>query len=206
MLVQKLLDHFDNSVDYLHVDVNDVRDKLVEMGVQDRIQFHFVKMEVARLRGLLDRRIEHGATYATPTLCSDIILPRDMGDESEAWHRLVAVKELLHITDCDKLTAASPNAVDNLFKKFSMPPELRASGDDEQFSSSFLNDRVRIWFALAVLVPGKPRDALRSSRLTPREIAEIAKIPVRYVPQVMSEGFDSLIGTLIKWELSAQVD
>jgi hypothetical protein len=151
MLVQKLLDWFDQNVTLLHVDVNDVRDKLVQMGVQDEIEFHFVKMDKDKIRGLLHRYTWHTVPYGTPEFHSDIIIPREMGSESQAWERLVAVKELLHITDCDKLTAASNEAVDNIFNKFSMPPELRSPGVAEPFGGSFLNDRVRIWFALAVL-------------------------------------------------------
>ena len=37
MLVTKILEHFD-AYELLHVDVNDVRDQLVDMGVQDEIR------------------------------------------------------------------------------------------------------------------------------------------------------------------------
>ncbi|GAA4007968.1 hypothetical protein [Sphingomonas humi] len=210
MIVQKLLDWFDQNVTQLHIDVNAVRDKLIEIGVQDEIEFHFVKMDKDKVRGLLYRYTTHSAPYAHPTFHSRIIIPREMGEESEAWQRLVAVKELLHITDCDRLTAASPEAVNNLFEKFSIPPELRTADEDEPFGGSFLNDRVRIYFALAVLVPAKPRDKLRelfaAKVLTAREIAEIAAIPVRYVRHVLDDDFEALIGTLIKWEISEQPD
>lgn len=208
MLVQRLLDIFDKYTS-LHIDVNDVRDQLIEMGVQDKIRFHFVKMDHSKVRGLLHRYITHRAPYSEPTLCSDIVIPIDMGDEADAWKRLVAVKELLHITDCDKLTAASTEAVDNLFAKFSVPPELRnGTTAGEPMRGSFLNDRVRIYFALAVLVPALCRDHLRplftSGSLSAREIAEIAQIPVRYVPTIMDLAFEELIGTFIRWELSEQ--
>lgn len=210
MLVQQLLDDLDQTITYLHVDVNLIRDKLISMGIQDRIIFHFVRMDKDKVRGLLHRYKIRSSVYATPALCSDVIIPKEMGEEAERWKRLVAVKELLHITDCDRLTAASTEAVNNLFSKFAMPPELRSSGSDDLFVSSFLNDRVRIYFALACLVPGQPREALRrlyqAQRLSDQEIAAIAQIPERYVPQVMSEGFDELIGTLIRWELEAQID
>ena len=207
MIVSELLDWFAQNTEVLHVDVNDVRDKLIEMGVVDDVEFHFVTMDKGKVRGLL-YRYSVATDGETPKLFSKIILPRDMGEETEAWRRLVAVKELLHITDCDTITASSPLAVDNLFAKFSMPPELRAD-KPEPFDSSYLNDRVQIYFALAVLVPGKPRDKLRelftNNKLSYREIAEICGVPIRYAPPLMHEGFDSVIGTLIKWEADKQI-
>jgi len=207
MLVQSLLDEYDQYTD-LHIDVNDVRDRLVSLGIQDQILFHFVKMDKEKIRGLLHRYTKHSAVYGDPFLCSDILISVDMGEESDFWKRLVAVKELLHITDCDSLTAASEAAVNNLFEKFSVPPELRDGSDLDEVKSSYLNDRVRIYLALAVLIPAKCRDALRplyaSKALSAREIAEIAQVPRRYVPQVMDETFEDLIGAFIRWELTAQ--
>lgn len=206
MLIQKLFDHFDSYTN-LHIDVNDVRDQLLSMGVQDEIKFHFVKMDSGKIRGLLNRHVKHSVPYSQPTFCSDIIISGEMADENEVWSRLVAVKELIHITDCEKLNAESEEAVNNLFQQFSLPPELRDSGKDGEIKESFLNDRVRIYCALAILVPKSCREALRPfypNRLSDREIAEIAKIPVRYVPTVLDESFEDLISTFLAWELAAQ--
>lgn len=203
MLIQQLLEHFD-KVTTLHVDVNDVRDHLIAIGVQDEIEFRFVKMDATKIRGLLHRYTRSSGVYGEPVLCSDIIIPVDMGDEQEAWQRLVAVKELIHIIDCDSLTAQSEAAIDNLFEQFSLPPELRAPHDDTPIKKSFLNDRVRIYFALAVLIPLACRQALRplyrDGRLSVREIAEIARVPARYIGGVMDEDFETLIQTFIEWE------
>lgn len=202
MILENLLAHFDNHT-MLHIDVNDVRDRLVAMGVEDQILFHFVKMDKDRIRGLLHRYIKTNAVYGEPQYCSDILIPVDMGEEQEAWQRLVAVKEMLHITDSEPLSAESSAAVDNLFTQFSLPPELR----DDKFDGpgkSFLNDRVRIYAALAVLVPCDARDILRplyvADKLSDREIAEIAKVPIRYIPTIMAESFDAFIGAIIGWE------
>lgn len=207
MILENLLAHFDNHV-VLHIDVNDVRDRLIAMGVEDEIRFHFVKMNKELIRGLLHRYVKNTAVYGEPVYCSDILIPKEMGEEQEAWQRLVAVKEMLHITDSEPLSAESIAAVDNLFTQFSLPPELR----DDKFDGpgkSFLNDRVRIYAALAVLVPSGARDLLRplyaAEKLTDREIAEIAKVPIRYIPTIMSETFDGFIGAMIGWEKNEEV-
>lgn len=207
MLLERLLDHFDTYT-VLHIDVNAVRDQLVDMGVSDEIRFHFVKMDKEKIRGFLYRYARHDVPYGEPVLCADIVIAVDMGEEDEAWKRLVAVKELLHITDSPSLCAESEGAVDNLYDRFSVPPELRRNSPLEVGNRSFLNDEVRIYAALAVLVPAGCRELLRKlaaeDKLEEWEIAEIAKIPARYIPIILNKGFDEFIRNLIAWEKSEQ--
>ncbi|GAM01953.1 hypothetical protein [Sphingomonas parapaucimobilis] len=207
MLLERLLDHFDTYT-VLHIDVNAVRDQLVDMGVSDEIRFHFVNMDKEKIRGFLYRYARHDVPYGEPILCADIVIAVDMGDEDEAWKRLVAVKELLHITDSPSLSAESERAVDNLYDRFSVPPELRRHSPLEVGNRSFLNDEVRIYAALAVLVPAGCRELLRQlkaeDKLEEWEIAQIAKVPARYIPILLNEGFDAFIRELITWEKSEQ--
>ena len=114
MLVKRLLEHFD-AYERLHVDVNDVRDQLVDMGVQDEIRFHFVKMDAGKLRGIVYRYTKHSGVYGESILCSEIAISNDMGNEDEAWKRLVAVKEMLHVADCVNISAESSEAINILF-------------------------------------------------------------------------------------------
>jgi hypothetical protein len=200
MLIDKLLAHFDDYQE-LPIDVNDIRERLIAMGIQDEITFHFVKMDDQKIRGILYRYTRRPGVYAEPIFCSDICIAQDQGDETESWHRLVAVKELLHMSDCSNLTAASEEAVDNLFTAFSLPPDVRVPEITEK--KSVLNDRVRTYVALAILIPRACRDALRElfpHRLTDSEIALMAGVPVRYIPMVMGLPFESSIKTFVSWE------
>jgi hypothetical protein len=74
--------------------VNDVRDKLVQMGVQDEIEFHFVKMDKDKIEACYTGDTWHTVPYGTPEFHLTHHTSRD-GSESQAWERLVAVKELL---------------------------------------------------------------------------------------------------------------
>ncbi len=208
MLVTRLLEHFD-CYTRLHIDVNDVRDQLVEMGIQDEIRFHFVKMDASKIRGIIYRYTKHAAAYGNPILCSEIVIASDMGEEDEYWKRLVAVKELLHVTDCVKISAESEDAVDIIFQNFSLPPELRNDLHNGAINTkSYLNDRIRIFLALATLIPLGCREPLRvlygAGKLNDKEIADIAKIPERYVPVVMGDKFENSIATFLKWEADNQ--
>lgn len=208
MLIAKLIEHFDQQTT-LHIDVNEVRDQLVSLGVDATITFHFVKMDVGRIRGLLDLWERQAGVYNTfPETVADIVVNSDMGEEDWYWKRLVAVKELLHLADCETLRAESREAVDVIFHKFALPPELRFSPKAGNNTRSFLNDATRFYLALAVLVPKACRELLRplyvNETLRDHDIAEFAQIPERYVSEVMSEGFEHLIQSFLEWEKGEQ--
>jgi hypothetical protein len=208
MLVAKLLEHFD-PVTSLPIDVNEVRDRLVRMGVQDEITFYFPKMDASKIRAILHRYIKHAVPYGEPIFCSEVLIAEDQGDEKEeennAWQRLAAVKELLHIPDCDKLTAASQEAVNNLFTAFSLPPEVREPAVENK--DSVLNDRMRRFIALAILIPKAAREALRPlypEKLTDSEIALMAGVPVRYISLVMDPSFEESLRIFLGFEAAHQ--
>jgi len=207
MLIANLIRYFDERTQ-LHIDVNDVRDKLVELGVEDEITFHFPDMDPGKIRGMLDRWERPNGVYADPVSVADIIIASDMGDEDECWKRLVAVKELLHLADCINVSAESEDAVNILFHNFSLPPELRYSQPHgAKNTKSYLNDNTRFYLALAVLVPKGCRDILRpfyGHQLKDTTIADFARIPERYVSEIMSENFDNVIAAFLDWETGAQ--
>lgn len=207
MLIAKLIKHFDERTE-LHIDVDDVRDKLKELGVEDEITFHFPEMDAGKIRGMLDRWERPNGVYAETVTVADIIIASDMGSEDDYWKRLVAVKELLHLADCADLSAESEEAVNALFHNFALPPELRYSpSDGAKNTKSYLNDSTRFYLALAVLVPKQCRDALRPfypEKLKDSTIADFARIPERYVSEIMNETFDQVIKTFLEWEAQEQ--
>jgi hypothetical protein len=190
MNLTSLLEHFD-SHENLHIEVNAVRDQVVTLGFQDEIRFHFVNIEENILRGLLFRYTKHAAVYGDPIRCSEICIAKSLSPE---WRRLVAVKELLHITDTEDETAQSEAAVEKLIQRLSLPFEIR-----EETKSS-LNDRTHIIPALAVLVPKGCRDILRpiykDGKITTADIANMAQIPERYSDLIMGDLFEDLIAAI----------
>lgn len=191
MLLKKLVEHFDNYT-RLPVGVNTVRDQIVELGIQDEIRFHLVDVDPKILRGLIYRYIKHSAPYSEPIRCSDICLSKDQEYE---WQRLVAVKELLHITDTDAQTAQSEKAVEILIERLALPFEFM------QETKSSLNDRNHIIPALGILVPKQCRELLRQlkaeNRITDIDVARIAKIPDRFGGLVLSEHFERAIEIIL---------
>ncbi|MGO7370578.1 hypothetical protein [Rhizobium leguminosarum] len=187
MLLKKLVEHFDNYT-RLPIGVNTVRDQIIDLGIQDEIRFHLVDIDPSILRGLIYRYTKHPAPYATPIFCSEICLAKDQEYE---WQRIIAVKELLHITDTEAETAQSERAIDKLIERLSLPFELR-----EETKSS-MNDRSHILPALAILVPKEIRAILRELRaqdkITDIDVARMAKIPDRYGGLVISDIFEGAV-------------
>lgn len=192
MHLKKLLAHFDNYT-RLPIGVNTVKDQIIELGIQDEIRFHDVDIDPFVLRGLIYRYTKHNAAYGEPIFCSEICLAKDQEHE---WRRLVAVKELLHITDTEAQTAQSEHAVEKLIERLSLPFEVR-----EETRSS-LNDRHHVLAALGILVPKDCRDILRQmraeDRITDIDVARMAKIPERFGSLVISDLFEDAI----EWILS----
>ena len=191
MLLKPLVQHFD-TYERLPIPVNVVRDQIVDLGVQDEITFHFVETDPSILRGLIYRFVRHSAPYSAPRYCSHICISKNMEPE---WQRVVAVKELLHITDTSTETAESEGAVEKLLERMALPFEIR-----EETNSSF-NDRARILPALAILVPKECRTILRDLRsqdkITPLDVARMAKIPDRYGALVISEQFEEVVASIV---------
>ena len=132
-----------------------------------------------------------------------------MGEEDDYWKRLVAVKELLHVADCAKISADTEESVKIIIKNFSIPPELRDDiHNGATLTRSYLNDRIRIFLALAILVPEGCREVIRDlfqqNKLNEKEISDIAKIPERYVSVVMDPNFDDSIAKFLQWEAQNQ--
>lgn len=191
MLLKKLIEHFD-TYERLPVSINAIRDQIIELGMQDEITFHYVDTNPKILRGLIFRYIYRPVLYAEPKFCSFVCLSKEQEYE---WQRLVAAKELLHITDTEAETAQSEKAVEKLLERLSLPFEIR-----EETASSW-NDRNHIIPALAILVPKECRVILRSlheqGKITPIDVARMAKIPERFGSFVISEHFEVILEAVL---------
>ena len=190
MSIKALFDHFDNKTS-LYIDVNEVKSKIIECGYESEIYFHFVDINEARVRGYLQRTGTAGGVYAESTFRSDIYIAKTL---DQAWRRVVAVKELLHIIDTEEFSAASHETVDALLENMAVPSEVR------EYRASYLNDRIRLMSAIAILVPAKCRELLRQcvtrGSLTNTEIQLFTKVPSRFVPYILKEEFEEDFATI----------
>ena len=94
MTIKAIFHHFDQK-DRLWISVNEVKRQIMERGCPDHIEFHFVDIEEAKVRGFLVRTGSSGGPYQNHLdndFRSDIYIAKTLDEE---WRRVVAVKELL---------------------------------------------------------------------------------------------------------------
>lgn len=191
-LKSRALAHFD-SYENLHVEINDIRDQIIAIGIQDEIRFHYVDIDPKILRGLLYRYTKHHRSYGDPILCSEICISQHMDHD---WQRLVAAKELIHITDTPDKSAQSEQAVEKLIERLSYPLEITLETESSK------SDEFALIPALAVLVPKDCRILLRklhsANTITNVDIAKMAQIPSRYVDVILEEWFDEFVDKVVE--------
>jgi hypothetical protein len=192
MLIDELFEKFD-TYEKLWIGINDIRDQIVDLKVQDEINFHFVTMDEDAVRGFLHQHTIRENLYAEPKLVSDIYIANSL---DENWRRLVAAKELLHILDTNVTRAESNEAVEKLLDNLSLPPEVR------QHTNSYFNDQARLISALAILVPKECRVILRrlSSEgiIGASDVSRMAKIPNRFGQMILDDDFEGLFNIIHK--------
>lgn len=198
MTIRKLFDHFD-TYENLHVDVNAIRDHIVDLGFQDEINFYFVDMDPTLVRGMIHRWTRRRKVYGDWEYVSDIYIS---DNQDEAWKRLTAAKELLHILDPEPVAAESKGAVRALIENLAVSPELKIPTKEKPAST--FNDEYRIYVAIAILLPKECREMLRplfnAGKISLEKIAEISLIPPRHAHLAMSDHFEELIEVIIAAE------
>jgi hypothetical protein len=114
----------------------------------------------------------------------------------KSWQRLVVCKELIHILDPDYALTNTRKDVANLIKRMALPIDLQALTNNQE-----LNDRFGQLQALAVLFPRAARNLLlepyNAKKITSKEIAALAEIPVHYVAFLMSDEWEKIYSLLL---------
>ncbi len=197
-MIRELLDYFD-TVESLPIEVEAVRAHLTKIGPDDEITFHFVDMDPDLVRGVAHSYVRHKAVYGEPVNCTEICIAKE---QPQHWRRIVAIKEMLHVIDGDAMTASQPDTVEFLFEALALPPEVRP----DNHKNSYVNDKTRIYLALAVMIP-KPfrilfRDLVDQKVLTAIDVARMSGVPARFIPLVLLPDFEDYIEYLITWEES----
>lgn len=107
--------------------------------------------------------------------------------------RMVCCKEMLHLLDNHHATACDAEKVAQLVQEITLPFEAVASIPG-------LTDHVKMLHALAILLPPTAlailRDAHRENKLSPENVARIARIPEEWARLALSEQWAAISETL----------
>jgi hypothetical protein len=174
----------------LPIDLNEVRQWLLDRGIQNRIEFIGVELEpTGAIRGFLKRfKDRKGGWEIEPDEVSHIYYETRQGLD---WQNMTCAKELIHILDAACVTSKA--AFDKLTQSLALPDDLRYLLKDPDFA---LVDKWGTAPACALLLPLAARELLLpaydSRILTPSEIAKLAGMPTEHVRTVMSPSWPAI--------------
>lgn len=194
MSLRRLLESFAER-DSLPIEINEVRDTIVALGIQDRIVLTSVNQPTEEIRGVFYQWTESDGLYRPPVFCTSISYSSRL---SLPMQRVVCCKELVHIFDTAGATTKTREEVVRLTERL-MGPATTDEISEADFSAS--TDRVAIYFAMAILLPKKVRDAaiprVRSGELSVEQLAVASQLPEGMVDLILSEKWADMLALMM---------
>ena len=194
MSLRKLLEFFSHQTE-LPIPIDDVVEKIVEFGIQDKISYVGVEIDTGVLRGQIVRSVWRPGVYAEPEYLADIYYAKNQSIE---WQRLVVCKELVHLFDDTAALTRSQDELDHLMKMIAISPELQFQKND---GFKVQIDKIATLYAVCILFPKTARDALiepyQQGLISAEDIGRIAEIPEKYIPLVMLDEWNALYEELM---------
>lgn len=191
MSVNKLVKFF-GTFTKLPVYAEDVRDQIVELGIQDHIQFQPMDEDPQKLKGMFLRYRVRTTPYGE---CENHIVIFYNQNVLPDEQNYICVKELMHVFD-DKIKGVVQSEED-LKRHLSV---LFPSASEAKHSSlSGFLDLAAEFLALVIMVPEECRDdlalAVQEGRMTEQDFAAIIGIPLDDANELLSN----------KWQVVSQM-
>jgi hypothetical protein len=140
------------KVDDLPVEINQIRDVIINNGFQDEIIITGQPAEPRVIRGMFYQYTTREYVYSLPTLCTMIIYNTNLPLE---WQRLAAAKELVHIFDRSAEKTNDPDEVMGMIDRLLGP---MATDDATQQNLMALTDQIALYKCLPWLIPAAARE------------------------------------------------
>ena len=130
-MLRRLVERFQDRTE-LPIEIEEIRDVLIELGVQDKIIFSPEQLDTGILTGAYYQWCEHAAAYGEPILTTLIVFP---ANEDLAWQRAICAKELVHVCDKQIVKTQTPEMVEELAQKV-VGPSAVTSGTGFSFTTT----------------------------------------------------------------------
>ncbi|SMX29396.1 hypothetical protein TRP8649_03530 [Pelagimonas phthalicica] len=188
-MLRALIEKFQDCV-MLPIEIDEIRDAIIELGVQDKIIFSGEDLDTGVLKGAFYQWYESSGMYAESTWTTLIVYP---DGEPIEMQRVICAKELIHI--CDKAIARThtPELIDKLAKKVLGPFE---SPDTSSADLMATIDKLAQYQGLDLLLPKAAReiarDKISKGLLTPSDVAEAAVMPLSQTLLVLDESWEDI--------------
>ncbi len=188
MLIQNLAKNFETRVK-LPIEIFEVRDAVVRLGIQDSIIFSGEDMDPANCRGAFYQYTQRAVVYGEPELVSLIVYSQHL---TIPWQRMVCCKEIMHVLDKQEGKTNKKEEVVALAEKLLGPLSSEDYGLADFMAAT---DRLALYQGLAVLFPLAARtqalDKVKKTK-TVAEIAEWASVPEPLVNFVLDPAWPKL--------------
>jgi hypothetical protein len=188
-MLRRLVEKFQDRTE-LPIEIEEIRDALIELGVQDKIIFSDEDLDTSRLRGAYYQWCEHHSPYGEPVLTTLIVYPTN---EDTDWQRAICAKELVHVCDKQIVKTQTPDMVEELALKVVGPFETRSATPADLMAAV---DKLAQFQGLSLLFPLAARriarERIASGERTFEQEAKWAGIPVEYARLVLDESWDKL--------------
>ncbi|KAI94441.1 hypothetical protein T281_10980 [Rhodomicrobium udaipurense JA643] len=190
MSVKKLVEAF-STWTRLPIKIEDVVDKVTELGIQDVIQYIGVSYDIGIIRGQFVRKFTfRTAVYGDPVYCADIYYA---ANQDMNWQRFVVCKELIHLFDEENATTKTKAELEDLMERLALSPELQFAQDDGLNAHT---DKIATLYALCILFPKDTRDLFlepyRQGMLSATDIARRAELPEKYIRLAMADEWEEI--------------
>lgn len=193
-MLRKLVEQFQDRVE-LPIEIDEIRDAIIQSGVQDKIVFSEEEMDTGKLKGVLYQWHEHSVMYGEPVFTSLIAYPTD---EEIDWQRAICAKELIHICDRQIIRTKSPEMVIQLAEKLVGPFESNSTGLADLMASM---DKLAQYQYVDLLFPKAARELakekLTDETQTMESIAKWAVIPKEHVEMALGDKWEAISELLI---------
>jgi hypothetical protein len=194
-MFSRLIAHFSETTE-LPIEIQDIRAKIVELGIQDEIKFFEHDIDPGKLRGVYYQYTRRDGVYGDPVLCSLIVYSSRL---SVDWQRVVCCKEMIHILDGQAERTKTPEEVHGLVDKLLGPLSTEDFGIADFMAAK---DRLALYQALMLLFPAAARreavERLASGEVDIESIAKWACLPTVLTKVVMSDDWPELSRELIQ--------
>lgn len=188
-MLRKLTKAFQDRVE-LPIEIDEIRDEIVKLGIQDKIIFSPESLDTGILKGAFYQWYESPAPYADADWVTLIVYPEA---ESIEMQRVICAKELIHVCDKQVVKTNTPELLNSLAKKVLGPFESPESSRADAMAAI---DKLAQYQGLDLLLPkaarALAREKIKLGQTTVAEIADIAVIPVTHAELVLEDSWEAI--------------
>lgn len=193
-MLKNLIELFEDRVE-LPIEVQEIADAIIQLGVQDEIHFVDVDAEPSKIHGAFARFRYNNGVYAEPIWVTHIPYNRN---ESLEQQRVVCCKEMMHIFDSELEKTDTEAEVPDFLDKLIGPLSTDDFGLADYMAAK---DKFALYQCLPLLFPKAAlhiaREAIEAGTKSPEEVAEWAKLPKSLVNLMLNTDWDDLNDVLI---------